>query len=591
MWRALWLCCLSGCTVVMHGVAEFEDRRSASDVEPFTRLPDAALRQRAVLALGRIQDPRYAGAIVDRLHDPVPQVREEAAFAAGLLGLSWQPLDPGTRALLSDGLLGAELNDRVIEALGRVVTPQTQARLMKLLQQRDSRAALALGLSVKRGARLDDAVIPLAAELMTSNDPAAHYRAAYLLAMLKRPAAHDALLAGLADLDPEVRALCAKALSDVGVAGDAGPLTAALADPDARVGVEAVRALAKLKLPVPALDRAPLLLAAAQAGIALDTTEPALQCRMAIARDKAAQVFEASKACGPLALHEVGAVKNPEALEPYLAGTSAEQLGALDALGASKAVGAIPKIRPLLASPDWIVAAGAAVALSRLKDRESIPAIKKLAVTVLTHQDIAPSVAEALTELEAKEAVPELAAWLASSNATVRHSAAAALTRLTGVQTTAPEVSLPRATPVPPAGSGLLIATEKGEIEIELGSDEAPRTAGNLWSLAKKGFFDGLTFHRIVPDFVAQGGDPRGDGEGGPEHSTRCELGHRAYLRGTVGMALSGKDTGGSQFFITHTATPHLDGRYTAFGRVKRGMEVVDALLEGDRMVKVTALP
>src|SRR5262249_41758656 len=109
---------LSGCTVVLHGVADLEDRRSAGDVEPFTRVPDAKVRQRALLALGRIQDPRYAGAIADRLKDPVPEVREEAAFAAGLLGLSWQPLDPGAKALLEEGLLAAQAREteRSVEA-------------------------------------------------------------------------------------------------------------------------------------------------------------------------------------------------------------------------------------------------------------------------------------------------------------------------------------------------------------------------------------------------------------------------------------------------------------------------------------------
>jgi cyclophilin family peptidyl-prolyl cis-trans isomerase/HEAT repeat protein len=611
MWRAFCLFCLTGCSVVLHGVADFEDRRSASDVEPFTRVPDGEVRRRAVLALGRIQDPRYAGAIADRLRDPAPEVREEAAFAAGLLGLSWQPLGDEAKALLAEALLAAEPTERVIEAMGRVVTPKTQARLTELMRQKDSRAALALGLMAKRGATLDLTVIGPASELLKGGDRDGHYRAAYLLAMSKSELSRPALLDGLSDTDPEVRALCAKGLGDLGgpspsVATQvhgvgeqvlpfglevAHELRERVDDPDVRVAVEAVRALIKLKLELPPTDRAPVLLAAAQAGVALRTEDPKLQCRMAIARDRASGVFSESAGCGPVALHEAGAVKDPEPLLRFLLGTSAEQLGAVEALGNLKAKAFAPKIRPLLESPDWIVAAGAAVALAKMGDVESLPAIKRLSLTVLTHEDIAPSVAEALTELDAKDAVPELAAWMASSNATVRHSAAAALTRITGVKTVAPEVSLPRGEAMPPTGSGLLVTTERGEIEIELWNDEAPRTAANLWSLAKRGYFDGLTFHRIVPDFVAQGGDPRGDGEGGPGYSIRCEIGHRPYVRGTVGMALSGKDTGGSQFFITHTATPHLDGRYTAFGQVKRGMELVDALLEGDRIVKVTALP
>ncbi|MFN7135525.1 MAG: peptidylprolyl isomerase, partial [Myxococcales bacterium] len=106
----------------------------------------------------------------------------------------------------------------------------------------------------------------------------------------------------------------------------------------------------------------------------------------------------------------------------------------------------------------------------------------------------------------------------------------------------------------------------------------------NFAHLVRRGFYDGLTFHRVVPAFVAQGGDPRGDGTGGPGYTIRCELNPRSYGAGTVGMALSGKDTGGSQFFIAHTPQPHLDGRYTVFGEVVDGLDVALRLVEGDRI-------
>ena len=101
-----------------------------------------------------------------------------------------------------------------------------------------------------------------------------------------------------------------------------------------------------------------------------------------------------------------------------------------------------------------------------------------------------------------------------------------------------------------------------------------------------------LTFHRVVPNFVIQGGDPRGDGSGGPGHQIRCEINQRPYVRGTLGMALDGKDTGGSQFFITHTPQPHLDGGYTVFGQVVEGMDLVDQVVQGEviRQVRVLEL-
>ena len=105
--------------------------------------------------------------------------------------------------------------------------------------------------------------------------------------------------------------------------------------------------------------------------------------------------------------------------------------------------------------------------------------------------------------------------------------------------------------------------------------------------LARKGFFNGVAIHRVVPDFVVQDGDPRGDGEGGPGYTIRDELNQLPYLRGTVGMALDWKDTGGSQFFITHSPQPHLDARYTVFGHVVNGIELVDRIQPGDVIRRV----
>ena len=118
------------------------------------------------------------------------------------------------------------------------------------------------------------------------------------------------------------------------------------------------------------------------------------------------------------------------------------------------------------------------------------------------------------------------------------------------------------------------IDTDRGTIQFELAVLDAPLTVDNFVTLARRGFFDGLSFHRVVPDFVVQAGDPRGDGEGGPGYTIRDELNQRPYVRGTLGMALDWADTGGSQFFITQSPQPHLDAKYTVFGRVLSGMDV-----------------
>jgi cyclophilin family peptidyl-prolyl cis-trans isomerase len=113
-------------------------------------------------------------------------------------------------------------------------------------------------------------------------------------------------------------------------------------------------------------------------------------------------------------------------------------------------------------------------------------------------------------------------------------------------------------------------------------------TCLNFVNLVTQGFYDGLTFHRVVPDFVVQAGDPRGDGAGGPGYTLRDEYNLERYARGTLGMALSGPDTAGSQFFITLSRQPHLDGTYTAFGRVESGEEILDLLVQGDRILRMS---
>jgi cyclophilin family peptidyl-prolyl cis-trans isomerase/HEAT repeat protein len=133
-----------------------------------------------------------------------------------------------------------------------------------------------------------------------------------------------------------------------------------------------------------------------------------------------------------------------------------------------------------------------------------------------------------------------------------------------------------------------VINTDKGAVTLELLPEEAPLTVDNFIQLARRNYFNGVLFHRVVPNFVVQGGDPRGDGNGGPGYQIRCEINTVPYARGAVGMALSGKDTGGSQWFVTHSPQPHLDGGYTVFGRVVEGMDVVDRIVRGDRIRSVT---
>jgi len=135
--------------------------------------------------------------------------------------------------------------------------------------------------------------------------------------------------------------------------------------------------------------------------------------------------------------------------------------------------------------------------------------------------------------------------------------------------------------------TGLVVHTAAGDLTIDFAGAPSPIAQSNLAALAADGYFDGLTFHRVVPAFVVQGGDPRGDGYGGPGHVMPCEWSNLRYERGTVGVALAGKDTGGSQIFISHGAPHHLDGRYPVVGRVVEGLDVVDRILPFDTITSV----
>ncbi|RQD87241.1 peptidylprolyl isomerase [Methanosalsum natronophilum] len=135
-----------------------------------------------------------------------------------------------------------------------------------------------------------------------------------------------------------------------------------------------------------------------------------------------------------------------------------------------------------------------------------------------------------------------------------------------------------------------IIQTDKGDISLQLFENDAPNTVENFVKLAKDGFYDGLTFHRVIPNFVIQGGCPKGDGTGGPGYSIKCEINDNKHGEGALSMAHAGKNTGGSQFFITHSPQPHLDGVHTVFGKVNKGMNVVNEIKPGDVIRKVQVL-
>ena len=206
--------------------------------------------------------------------------------------------------------------------------------------------------------------------------------------------------------------------------------------------------------------------------------------------------------------------------------------------------------------------------------------------------EVRATAVRATAEHRKDAALPLLRRALSDPSPAVAAAAARAITELTGTPTASPPDSGRSSTALPWSGPNLrpkaTLHTTKGDIVLELLGDEAPRHVRSFLSFAESGRFAGLRFHRVIAGFVAQGLDPRGDGWGTGGAFLRDEINPAPYLAGAVGMPNAGPDTGGCQVFITHIPTPHLDGRYTVFARVVRGMDAVHALDVGDVVRKVT---
>lgn len=247
--------------------------------------------------------------------------------------------------------------------------------------------------------------------------------------------------------------------------------------------------------------------------------------------------------------------------------------------------------------PALAQAAAAALADSAFRGMGGGPLLQSayLQMAPPSDTDAMVAVLEALAAVGDSSALPLLGEALASERPALRRAAARALTQLTGREVRpldsrpapSPAVDWPRLA-ARGARPRLIMETERGRIVLELDAEQAPLTVQTVLGLAEAGAYDDVPFHRVVPNFVIQGGDyTRGDGRGGPDSTIRSEFTRTSYGRGTLGMASAGKDTEGSQYFITHAMQPHLDGRYTAFGAVVEGLDVVDAIRQGDRVLTV----
>jgi cyclophilin family peptidyl-prolyl cis-trans isomerase/HEAT repeat protein len=588
--------------------------------------PDPEVRQMAAFALGLLGDRSARDALIAALGDPEPVVKGSAAEALGLIG------DPAAAEPI------ARMATQVVDAAALAQIAANGANADE--DVRDTPAA-AFRLGIFALVRLKAYPALASAVLDASGQPRVHWwPVAYALQRIDDPRAFTALAALAKDEHPYTRAFAAKGLGGL-KNRDAVPLLVPLvAAPERAVAVEAIRALGRIGDPAGA---APLL-AVIQARTP-PKGDPTLRIEAVAAiggvgagasgvpgvfdtlLDLLADSNPLVRAAAIASLAQVdrdGFVTTLSALDPdadwKVRAALASVLGTLPpAAGLARlramlsdadqrvippVLESLAKIAPPdagavmiahLKADDPMVRAAAADALGELKPPEGAPALADAYTLGQRDSEYAARVSaiSALAKFGAAAAAPVLTTALADREWAVRLRAAALLNEFDPSSNAESRIRpAPAASGTdfyeaahvvdPPVSTSAYIDTDRGTIQIELAVLDAPITVESFVTLARKNFFEGLSFHRVVPDFVVQTGDPRSDGSGGPGFTIRDELNERPYLRGTVGMALDGPDTGGSQFFITHSPQPHLDAKYTVFGRVIAGMDVVDKIEQGD---------
>lgn len=588
------------------------------------RMNDAEeeVRQMSAFALGLLGDGAALERLLAALKDPQAIVRGRSAEALGRIG---------------DARAAAEVARLVLEAApqgappivvrgddpGSAADPWIELRLalFALVRLKDDDAAQSALLASGRprfdwwaatwvAMRMESpALKPVLLGAASSTDPLSRALAARGLGALKDAEALDLLVSLSRDREESVVVSSLRALAAIGDPRGVPAAAAALRSPNLTVALEGLRALASLppdrglraRVAEYVGHRQPSLRAAALQALARIDREEFPLVLSGLDPDPAWFV-RAALATG---LADAGDPTGQGILYAMLKDEDARVLPAvLEALRKVHGADAVPALERHLEHPDFAVRAAAAAGLLALKATGRSEALSAAYRRSLPDVDLDArlSLVAALSAERngrARETLREAAA--SDPSRVVRERAAAAL-RSQGQEAPLPgpeAVERPfldyreSMAPYDPApGLSLytpraFIHTRHGRIEIHLNVVEAPTTSASFMDLARRGFYDGLTFHRVVPNFVVQGGDPRGDGNGGPGYTLRCEIGQKPYGRGTVGMALSGKDTGGSQFFISHAPAPHLDGGYTAFGQVVQGMEVVDKLRAGDVIEKI----
>lgn len=621
---------------------ELEDRRSFSEplLSGLAASSEAPLRARTALALGRIGDLRGEAILAGLLKDPAPEVRAAAAFAAGIV--------PGGTLT---GELAARLSDpdhavasAAAKAISFLARPEGESALVAALpgSSPEVRPAILRSLWKWGNEASEAAALPFASD----RDLRVRASALYALARKPRPGSASVLTAALADENVDVAAAAARGLGVLGAAESAEPLARAL-DGRTPLAIQALFALDQVLEKSPGVslseerrERIVTLSGDANTNLAV----PALQLLRRFPTDR-----EASRRLWSIALTGQGrrrhvalqslaaALKSGAASAISTAASSSDRFvraAAADAVSSLPAAEARPfrerfaedrelvvrlanvnalrtpeaakenrsVVLAALADKDAGVRSSAVDALALAGDASALPLIADAESKARADRepDVAISVVGACEKWKDDPAAAALVEGIARGDRVLparlaRRSLLTVFGRSVDAVPPAREYETGRshadylailADAARPWRAR--VETAAGAFTIRLAGDAAPITVVNFLTLARKGYFDGVVIHRVVPNFVLQDGDPTATGNGGPGYEIRDESNALEYGRGAVGMALSGPDTGGSQWFVTHSPQPHLNAIYTIFGQVVDGQSALERIGQGERIVKVT---
>ncbi len=617
-------------------IAEDERRLNADSLTAWSGDSDPRVRLRTAYAIGIAGDTSHAAILKSLLHDKERIVGTEAVFAAGQISAAALLGDLGQLLSSPDEAVRA----RCVDALSKIGGDSAAVLICRTALD-DEESAAVRAVATHSLFRLKDSTsAQVLMSLTASPDSSIKEAAFYGLARRKVDGAGDALQAGLESTNQNIQCYAADGLARLGDSTVVETLIARAMNQPWRVQYHAIEAAGRLgwkatpqrlfggaiHVQNPYLQAAALrtFSPGAESVLRQDEIAPLLESEIAavaaeallaetrltegknwfslerfIASPNASHRQAAAQACGIVRSNRARAALTGLCNDtvPRVRGEALEQLFAF-----ADSILTDTRLHQALQDPDLIPVA---IACNKIAEDSLTKFVPQLAARFLTadSDDIRESILDALIQIGgSKDTSAAMRSVCERSEVSVNffvREKGRVLARKIGIgsapgsdhfTSVVSDANFNELYDPPQRRPHVAIETSRGTIEIELNVDAAPKTVYNFLRLARSGFYDHRVWHRVVPDFVIQDGCPRGDGWGGPGYAIRCEYNALPYVAGSVGMATSGKDTGGSQYFICQSAQPHLDGRYTLFGQVVSGMEVVLQMQQGDKVIAVREL-